>query len=334
MPAGPDRITFGLTAFGIAPHPGASKAWGNEMGERSFAILDDRAALRIAGADRIAFLQGLISNDVEKASADRAIYAAFLTAQGKYLHDFFVVEQGETLLVDCEGARADDLLRRLTMYKLRSQVTIDPDDNLAVAVAFGSDAADAIGLTVEPGKACAIDTGVAFVDPRLPAAGVRVIASRDGLAKVLSEKGFDPKTPADYDRLRLSLGLPDGSRDLIPEKSTLLENGFDELRGVDWDKGCFLGQELTARTRYRGLVKKRLLPIAIEGAPPAPGEIVRLDGKAAGEIRSVRDGIGLALIRLDALDAVEGGAASLMAGEARILPRRPDWLRLEAAIEP
>ena len=117
------------------------------MGERSFAILDDRAVLRIAGADRIAFLQGLISNDVEKASADRAIYAAFLTAQGKYLHDFFVVEQGETLLVDCEGARADDLLRRLTMYKLRSQVTIDPDDNLAVAVVARS--AYVIGFGLE-----------------------------------------------------------------------------------------------------------------------------------------------------------------------------------------
>ena len=119
------------------------------------------------------------------------------------------------------------------------------------------------------------------------------------------------------------LGLPDGSRDMVVEKATLLESGFDELNGVDWDKGCYMGQELTARTKYRGLTKKRLMPVDIDGPVPPSGTPVMVDGKEAGEMRSARGGVGLALIRLEHLDKAAG--ARFTAGEARITPRKPDW---------
>ena len=109
------------------------------------------------------------------------------------------------------------------------------------------------------------------------------------------------------------------------EKSILLEAGFDELNGVDWQKGCYVGQELTARTKYRGLIKKRLFPVNIEGPAPAPGAILEIDGREAGEMRSSRDGIGLALLRLDAIEQ----SAPLLSGSATISPLRPDWMRLE-----
>ena len=115
-------------------------------------------------------------------------------------------------------------------------------------------------------------------------------------AEGLAETDF-----AAYDRHRLALGVPDGSRDLVPEKSILLEAGFDELNGVDWQKGCYVGQELTARTKYRGLIKKRLFPVRIDGATPEPGALIMLDGKEAGEMRSARDNLGLALLRLEAV---------------------------------
>jgi folate-binding protein YgfZ len=124
----------------------------------------------------------------------------------------------------------------------------------------------------------------------------------------------------DYDALRIGLGAPDGSRDLEVERSPLLENGFDELHGIDWDKGCFMGQELTARTKYRALIKKRLLPVAIEGPAPEPGTQITAEGKDAGVLRSSVDGVGLALLRLDRLDA------PLVAGEARLIPKKPDWV--------
>ena len=115
--------------------------------------------------------------------------------------------------------------------------------------------------------------------------------------------------------------MPDGSRDLEVGKSILLENGFDELNGIDWDKGCYMGQELTARTRYRGLIKKRLMPVEIVGPPPAPGTPVTKGGKETGVMRSSVAGLGLALLRLDQLD----GAGELRAGEARLTPGKPDW---------
>jgi len=296
--------------------------------ERQFVILEDRGILAVTGADARPFLQGLISNDIDRVAADRASYAAFLTAQGKYLHDFFVAEHGEALLLDCEAERRADLERRLRIYRLRSDVTIaDRTDDLAVAVAFGPGAVTALGLTVEDaGAAVPFAGGVAFADPRLAAAGARIVLPRADAEARLREAGLAPAAREDYDRLRIGLGLPDGSRDMVVEKAILLENGFDELHGVDWDKGCFLGQELTARTKYRALIKRRLVPVAVEGPNPAPGSPVLLDGAEAGEIRSAVDGLALALLRLDHLARAEETGATLVAGDARLTPRKPDWV--------
>src|SRR5207248_1243053 len=143
------------------------------------------------------------------------------------------------------------------------------------------------------------------------------------IRETLTAAGIVEADFAAYDRHRLALGVPDGSRDLVIEKSILLESGFDELNGVDWAKGCYIGQELTARTKYRGLIKKRLFPVRIDGAPPAPGTILSLDGKDAGEMRSSRDGIRLPLLRLDAITEHR----SLSAERPTLAPMRPDWMR-------
>jgi hypothetical protein len=146
------------------------------------------------------------------------------------------------------------------------------------------------------------------------------VLPRSGASAALEDAGFTASTPAGYDALRIGLGVPDGSRDLEVERSPLLENGFDELHGIDWDKGCFMGQELTARTKYRALIKKRLVPVTIEGPAPEPGTQVTAEGKDAGVLRSSVDGVGLALLRLDRLNA------PLVAGEARLIPKKPDWV--------
>ena len=126
---------------------------------------------------------------------------------------------------------------------------------------------------------------------------------------------------AAYDRLRLSLGVPDGSRDLTIEKAILLESGFDELNGVDWQKGCYIGQELTARTKYRALIKKRLMPVTVDGPLPPPGTPVMAGDQEAGEMRSGRDGVGLALLRLEAVTE----SKPLTAAGAKLTPQKPAW---------
>jgi folate-binding protein YgfZ len=295
------------------------------MAVPSFTILEDRAVLAVSGADRAGFLQGLVSNDTTRLAAGRAIYAALLTAQGKYLHDFIMVETGEAIWLDAEAARLADLKRRLSLYRLRAKVALDEMPDLAVAAVFGDGAADALGLAAEPGAARPFAGGIALIDPRLPALGARAIRPRDGARAALAAQGLREVEYAEWDRLRLELGIPDGSRDLAIDKSILLEAGFDELNGVDWQKGCYVGQELTARTKYRGLVKRRLLPVAIGGPPPPPGTIITSDGREIGEMRSSRDRFGLALLRLEAV--IAGSAMS--ADGVAVTPQRPGWMRLD-----
>jgi hypothetical protein len=288
----------------------------------SYAVLEDRAVLEVGGEDRVAFLQGLVSNDVAKAAPDRALHAALLTAQGRYLHDFFLFAHGPLLLLDAEAARREDLRRRLALYRLRSKVTLTAEDAWLVAVAWGDGAAAALGLGDDAGTARAVEGGIAAVDPRLAALGARLVLPRESAAATLEALGFARAGREAYDRLRLGLGVPDGSRDLEVEKALLVESGFDELNGIDWQKGCYIGQELTARMKYRALVKKRLVPVSVEGPLPAPGTPVTHAGEEAGELRSGADGMALALLRLDAMEK-----APLSAGEARVTPRRPPWLR-------
>lgn len=284
----------------------------------------ERGLLRLSGPDVRSFLQGIVSNDVEKASPQRAIWSAFLTPQGKYLHDFFIVEHEDGLLLEMAAERRADLARRLRPYKLRAKVEIEPDfPALQVVLGWGEGAAEAVGLSPEAGAAAPFSGGIAYVDPRLPEAGVRFLLPAATAEASLREAGFEIGEREHHEALRIKLGLPDGARDMEVEKAILLENGFDELGGVDWQKGCYLGQELTARTKYRGLVKKRLLPVRFEGTLEPGMEITR-NGRVVGDIRSAADGQALALLRLDALEG------PLEADGKPVTPARPAWVRLQA----
>jgi folate-binding protein YgfZ len=267
------------------------------------ARLPDRGVIEIAGDDRVTFLQGLVSNDVTEAQPGRAVWAALLTPQGKWLADFFIFAEPDRLLLDAERAQISALARRLTRFRLRSKVVIAPRDELSVYTAW--DGAWTSG-------------GIAAPDPRLPDAGWRVLAA---------EQLQTTASADEWDRHRLALGLPDGSRDLEAEKTVLLEAGFDELSGVSWSKGCYMGQELTARTKYRGLVKRRLVPVEVEGPLPAVGTPVLRNGTEVGTMRSGRDGNGLAVLRLEAL------RDPLVCGEAVLAPRIPGWMRLPEQVE-
>ena len=261
----------------------------------SVAYLPARSVLSVSGADRISFLQGLVSNDVALVAPGRAVWAALLTPQGRGRADVCIFAEGERVLLDCEDAQAPDIARRLTRFRLRAQVTITPE-TLAVHAAWGGPPPDAL---------------VAAPDPRLADAGWRLLnpASLPGCVDA-----------AVYDRHRLTLGLPDGSRDMETEKSILLEAGFDELAGVSWTKGCYMGQELTARTKYRALIKRRLMLVSADADLPPPGTPITRDGIEVGVMRSSAGSTGLALLRLDA-------AGGVLASEGlAIIARTPDWM--------
>ena len=280
--------------------------------------LENRGLIRIEGPDARDFLQGLVSQDMQRVTANQAVYSAFLTPQGKFLYDFFGVELDGALILDCEGARRSDFFKRLSMYKLKSDVVLsDVTDDFHVFAVLND--AQKIGLGDARGQSVAFGAGVVYVDPRLAAMGARVILPDPS---ALSDAGIQPGSLTDYERTRLKLALPDGSRDMDVDKALLLEYGFEELDGVCFTKGCFMGQELTARTRYRGLVKKRLLPVTIDGPTPEPGTPLMAGDKQAGDMKSAQGDTGLALVRLDQLT----DGATFSANGATITPHVPDWV--------
>jgi tRNA-modifying protein YgfZ len=262
------------------------------------AHLPQRGVIGITGADRVGFLNGLVSNEVGNVAPGTSVWAALLSPQGKYLSDFFIFAAGEALLLDVLAADIPVLMPKLRRFKLRAAVELaDMSADYAVYAAWDGPPPAAV---------------VSAPDPRLPEAGYRLLADAPLAANA---------TAADYAAHRIALGLPDGPPDLEVDKTLLLEAGFDELSGVAWDKGCYMGQELTARTKYRGLVKRRLVPVALS-MPALPGTPVLAEGVEVGQLRSTTAGLGLAMLRLDALGKV------LTAGEASLTPHVPGWLRL------
>jgi tRNA-modifying protein YgfZ len=270
------------------------------------AALPERGVIEVGGEDRANFLQGLVSNDVTQAIPGRSVWAALLTPQGKWLADFFILADSDRLLLDCERALMPLLLQRLSRFRLRSKVTLRAAEAFSVYAAW-----DGAPTETSTGQA------VVAIDPRLPEAGWRLLS-----ATPLPATAFE----ADWDRHRLALGLPDGSRDLEAEKTVLLEAGFDELNGVSWTEGCYMGQELTARTKYRGLVKRRLVPVSVSGGLPPPGTPVLRNAVDVGTMRSGRDQSGLAVLRIDALHD------TLTCGGVTLTPRIPAWMALPEAV--
>lgn len=239
----------------------------------------DRSILEITGSDRADFLQGLITNDIAKADG-QLLYAALLTPQGKYMADFFLLDQGDSILLDVARDQAALLLQRLNMYKLRADVQI-AESELKVSRGTG------------PAPAGALP------DPRHPALGWRLYA-----AEQLPDDGTD------WDALRVAHCIPESGTELTPD-TFILEAGFERLNGVDFKKGCYVGQEVTARMKHKTELRKGLVTVRVEGAAPAGTEITS-DGKTAGTLLTRAGDEAIAYLRFDRA----GG--EMQAGAARV----------------
>jgi hypothetical protein len=245
-------------------------------------FLYNRAVLRITGRDRLSFLQGLVSNDLEKLTPDRVLYSLLLTPQGKFQDDFFIVEHEGGFLLTPEKEEAEVLKNRLSLYKLRSDVNIEILEDWSLG-------SHAVGSSLPRGKVVRRDPYLEFVDPRLSQMGTIM------LGPILFDSGLEFKL---YDTHRLSLGVPDGGRDMIRGKAIPLENSMDKLDAIDWDKGCYLGQELTARTKHLGEVRKGLWRVLKQAGPmPYFDEALFYGDKEVGRMRSSCGLQGLALLR-------------------------------------
>jgi len=305
------------------------------MSNLQYCVADNRGLLHITGGDAAEFLQGMISNDIDLVTPEKTVYAALLTPQGKFLFDFFVLrdEDGSGFYLDCDKTRLADLQRKLTMYKMRADVTLsDASDLFSVATCFGDVAALlANGNSKTAGSTSGYGGGILFVDPRLADMGVRIILPRDGIRKTLEDAGFTEASPDDLEAHRLALGVPEGGRDILVEKSFPLECNFDELGAISYTKGCYVGQEMTARTHHRATLRKRLLPVRIKGEIPPVGTPIIHNEREVGEMRSGQAGQGIALIRLEHLSSTDAANQPDNVFEVdgtTIQPWIPDWVEI------
>lgn len=273
------------------------------------AKLPDRTVIEIGGADAEQFLQGLITNDIEQTRDGRAIHAALLTPQGKILFDFLVVAHGTGFLLDCRREIAADLSKRLTFYRLRAAVEI-------------SDRSDAMSVhAIWDGEPAATAEGVIFADPRLPALGHRLIAlsAQDAL------KAWCNEAPADvYHAHRIALGVSEGGLDYPLGDTFPHEADYDQLGGIDFAKGCFVGQEVVSRMEHRGTARKRIVPVEGETALTSGAEITA-NGSTIGSVGSVAGDKALAMIRLDRAEKALGAGNTLQADGVAITLVQPAW---------
>jgi hypothetical protein len=277
------------------------------------ALLSDRAVVLVSGPAASSFLQGLITNDIDKAKPGGAIHAGLLTPQGKILFDFFVVPAGEGFLLEIAKAKAAELVQRLGFYKLRAQVEIAEDPSFTVAAAWGARLSDG---------------AIAYADPRLPALGQRILLPA---GTSLGNLGCTPATEDEYHAHRIALGVPEGGSDYAFGDAFPHEAMFDQLAGVDFNKGCFVGQEVVSRMEHRGTARKRIVGVEGEGPLPPSGTDIIAGSAPIGTLGSVSGSSGLALLRLDRAEEAKAAGLPLRAGEVTVGLRIPAWARFKAA---
>jgi tRNA-modifying protein YgfZ len=274
--------------------------------------LSDRGVLRVRGADARKFLQGVITNNLDKAEEGAAVHTGLLSPQGKILFDFFVVPHGGDILIEAAKDTLAELAKRLGFCRLRAQVEIAEAPEYDVAAVWD-------GTPTLP------DEAIAFDDPRLQALGMRVLLP-DGAA--ISRLACAEASEDAYHARRIMLGVPEGGRDYALGDTFPHEALFDQLNGVDFKKGCFVGQEVVSRMEHRGTTRKRVVPVEGDG-PLLSGTEVKAGDLPLGTIGSVAGTRGLALLRLDrAADAASKGTA-LTAGDATITLSRPAFAGFE-----
>ena len=279
------------------------------------AFLADRGVIKVTGEDARSFLNGLVTSDMDKVAVDRARYAALLTPQGKILFDFIVAEadgeQGGGFYLDAPLALAADLAKRLGFYKLRAKVIVE---NI-------SDTAGVVAVWAEDRATEA--SGIVYADPRHPALGDRIIASRTDC------EALGPEPAESYHAHRIALGVPEGGKDFAFGDAFPHEADMDQLGGVDFDKGCYVGQEVVSRMEHRGTARTRIVPIVFrDGVSPPEGTEVMADGKVSGRTGSFAPGgRSLAMVRLDRIEDALTGGGRLEAGGLAFDLDRPDFIR-------
>jgi hypothetical protein len=282
------------------------------------ALLPDRGAVKVVGDDARSFLNGLFTADIGKVAPERPAFAALLTPQGKIVVDCIVAQAPEAdgggFFLDTPRALAGALVEKLNFYKLRSKV-------------IAEDLSEVLGVMAVWDGAGDTDYGLIYPDPRLPALGRRLMLPSHLAKEAATDLKAELVEASEYEAHRIALGVPRGGLDFIYGDAFPHETDMDQLGGVDFDKGCYVGQEVVSRMEHRGIARTRIVPVTADGFAPEAGIPITADGKPVGTTGSSAGGRALAMLRLDRVADAMAEGKPLMAGGVAIEPRKPEWAR-------
>jgi tRNA-modifying protein YgfZ len=289
------------------------------------ALLPDRGVVKVTGESARNFLHGLLTADILNLQPAAARFCALLTPQGKIIADFIVTEapaaDGGGFFLDVPRALAAALVEKLNLYKLRAKVVIeDLSEILGVMAAWDGSGATGCGLR--------------YADPRLPALGMRIMLPPHRATQAAAELGATLSDASAYEAHRIALGVPQGGLDFRYGDSFPHESDMDQLGGVDFAKGCYVGQEVVSRIEHRGIARARVVPVRYDGATPETGAAVLAGDRQVGTMGSAAAGHGLALLRLDRVAEAMSHGEILAAGGTPIHPVKPDWAHFPFPGEP
>jgi len=280
--------------------------------------LNNRSLLSLSGPDSEIFLQNLITNDMNNFSDNTSIYSALLTPQGKFLFDFFLVKSKDEIYIDCNSSQSVSLLEKLLSYKLRSKIDISIKSKLSVYALIFKDKQNSIPMENRLGFTRIEQQNLFYIDPRSINLGIRIIGYKHNIEKTFNNSNIKKGTIEDWEKIRITSVIPEPIKDMEPNKSFLLEYNFENLYGVSFTKGCFIGQENTARQKNRGTLKKELVAVSINGNPPKIGTEITLEGKYVGIMKSSLMQIGLAILSKKAISEAIQEEKDFLAGESII----------------
>ena len=290
------------------------------MTRAQYALLEDRGVVSVSGDDAAKLLQGIITNDMDLLGNQPALHTALLTPQGKVLFEFFVANSGAGYLLDVAASQVGDLIKRLTMYKLRAKVDIRDVSSDHRVVAVWGPSLQGDGET--PGT-------VTFIDPRLADLGLRILAEACSVSGIAAATHASEASASDYDAHRIALGIPEITKDYPPNDTFAHEANLDTLKSVSFSKGCFVGQEVASRMEHRGTARTRAVIVEASSPLSSTSEITAGDA-AIGTIGSTAGKRGIALVRLDRADEAEAKGKPLKVGDATIAIHRPAYLQPES----
>ena len=284
------------------------------------ALLPDRGVVKVAGDDARKFLNGLVTCDMARVTPAAARFAALLTPQGKIIVDFIVAEapaeDGGGFFLDCPRALATALVEKLNFYKLRAKVICE-------------DLSEVLGVMAVWDGTAETEYGLCYADPRLPALGSRIMLPPQTANEAAADLGATLTDASAYEAHRICLGVPRGGADFMYGDTFPHEADMDQLVGVDFDKGCYVGQEVVSRVQHRNSARSRVVPVTYDGPAPLGGLPVTAGDKQIGMFGSAAAGNGLALMRLDRVAEAQAAGLAISSGGVDLKPHKPDWARFD-----